>query len=262
MSIPVLPGITFVKVLDVGQGDAIHLRSGATHVLIDTGNADDYDALIDYFRGENITSLAAVFLTHGDADHCGEIQDIAASLDVGKIYVGEEIPLAGNLPLTIVKKGDTVLLGDLTFSVLSASRGSSEENDDSLVLSVRIGAGEWLFLGDAGTAVEAELVAAGEVHADFVKVSHHGSPTASSEAFVSACAPAVAVVSVGTPNSYGHPSSAVLSRWEETGAEVLRTDASGTLSFFYPPGSGRCWVFREAASGPLRNVLFRFVGFF
>lgn len=262
LTFPVFPGVTFVKVLDVGQGDSIHLRSGGTHVLIDTGNADDYDALIGYFQGENITYLDAVFLTHGDADHCGEIRDLAAAVDIGKIVTGQAFPSLSGLPYTIVGKGDTVLLGDLSFSVLSADRNAAEDNDNSLVLSVCIASREWLFLGDAGTAVEAELLADGGLSADVVKVSHHGSPTASSPAFVSACAPEIAVVSVGTPNSYGHPSPAVLARWAETGAEILRTDVAGTITFLYLSDAGRCLILRQAVPGPLRNILFRLVGFF
>ncbi|HRY78173.1 MAG TPA: ComEC/Rec2 family competence protein, partial [Candidatus Izemoplasmatales bacterium] len=134
-----LPGVTYVRVLDVGQGDAIHIRNGAVNVLIDTGKPDSYDALIGYFHGENIRKIDAVFLTHDHEDHTGEIQDLAREFPIGVIFTGYDLPSLSGLPHSMVVTGEEVHVGGLTFSVLSSCPEALDENDRSLVLSVRIG---------------------------------------------------------------------------------------------------------------------------
>jgi beta-lactamase superfamily II metal-dependent hydrolase len=88
-----------------------------------------------------------------------------------------------------------------------------------------------LFMGDAGEASEARLLAAGiDLHADAVKVGHHGSRYASTSGFVAAVRPQIAVISVGRHNTFGHPAKATIDAWHHAGANILRTDQCGAIS--------------------------------
>ncbi len=97
-------------------------------------------------------------------------------------------------------------------------------------LRLRVGAARLLFTGDAGRRIDELEVAAGDaLAADVLKVAHHGSPTSSTRSFLERARPAVAIVSVGARNRYGHPDAAVLGRLEACGACVLRTDRDGAI---------------------------------
>jgi competence protein ComEC len=258
----VFPGVTYVRVLDVGQGDAIHIRSGSVNVLIDTGKPDSQDALIQYFRGENIRKIDAVFLTHDHADHTGEISDLAEAFPIGEIWVGYDLPSLGERPHSIVHTGEEISVGSLVFSVLSSRPEAVDENDRSLVLSVRIGCHDWILTGDAGAETEAAILDRTPVRADILKVGHHGSPTASSMSWVQATCPLLAVVSVSKENSYGLPDPVILSRWEKVGSEVLRTDRYGSISIYYFPWGHRALVTRTEGEGFFTHEWARMIGFF
>jgi competence protein ComEC len=103
-------------------------------------------------------------------------------------------------------------------------------NDNSLVVAVAYAGRTILFAGDVEGEGEEALVAAGLPHVDVVKVPHHGSPTSSSEAFVAATRPRLAVISCGVANAFGFPAPAVVARWRGVGARVLRTDADGSVT--------------------------------
>lgn len=108
-------------------------------------------------------------------------------------------------------------------------------NDNSLVVSISYGGRTVLFAGDIEREGEDALLAAGLPHVDVVKVPHHGSPTSSSEPFVAATHPRLAVISCGVANTFGFPSPGVVARWQAAGAEVARTDQDGAVEVTISP---------------------------
>ncbi|MDQ1559096.1 MAG: competence protein ComEC [Pyrinomonadaceae bacterium] len=189
-----------------------------------------------------------ILATHAHADHMSGLNDIAHNFKVRAALFGradaggaEFARLAGTLrgervPVELVGRGDRLKFGAATVDVLWPPRAGEEtgalsENNDSLVLRVRYGSRAFLLTGDIERDAEAALVAAGDLlHSDVVKVAHHGSRTSSTESFVKAVCPSVAVVSVGLASPFGHPDNNVLERWRASGARVLQTGRSGTIT--------------------------------
>lgn len=115
-------------------------------------------------------------------------------------------------------------------TVIGPVQEYSDPNNGSLVLRVDYGGTSFLFTGDMEQKAEGDLLESGaDVHADVLKAGHHGSPTSSSEAFLTAVQPSVAVISVGADNDYGHPGADVLARLEALNAEIYRTDTQGEI---------------------------------
>ncbi|HEY6118488.1 MAG TPA: hypothetical protein VIV66_00945, partial [Pyrinomonadaceae bacterium] len=104
-------------------------------------------------------------------------------------------------------------------------------NNDSIVLRIKFGERSFLFTGDLESAGEAAVIRGEEhLHADVVKVGHHGSKTSSTAMFVNAVHPAFAIISVGQRSMFGHPNKEVVERWRMTGATVLTTGNCGTIT--------------------------------
>jgi competence protein ComEC len=187
--------------------------------------------------------------THPDADHAEGLNDVLANFRVDALFVGrapaadeEFARLAASaararVPLHLTGRGDVLPFGGAFVEVLwpppadggAAPRAS--DNDASVVLRVRYGRRTFLLTGDIEAGAEAALVAAGDPLAcDALKVAHHGSRTSSTEAFVNAARPAVAVISVGQDSPHGHPHPSVGARWRGVGAEVLTTGERGMVT--------------------------------
>ncbi|MDD3865376.1 MAG: DNA internalization-related competence protein ComEC/Rec2 [Candidatus Izemoplasmatales bacterium] len=257
-----LPMVTFVKVFDVGQGDAIYLHDSECDILIDTGDVDDYDTLITYFKGENITHLDQLIITHDHSDHCGEIHDLLAEITVGEIIVGKITPTLKDLDVRVVSEGDTIGGKYIKLTVLSAYRDDTIENNNSLVLYGRIGFHNWLFMGDAETEVEKDIIKHGDLAVDIIKIGHHGSNTSSTKTFIAAINATGAIISVGQGNSFGHPDESVISRLDEYDVTVFRTDQMGTITFVYLPLWDRAIVTKDDRDNLFNNDIARFLGFF
>jgi competence protein ComEC len=107
----------------------------------------------------------------------------------------------------------------------------SDPNEASTIAVVEFGETRFLLMGDAERDEEAWLLdhAFGELHADVLKVGHHGSSTSSTDAFLAAVQPSLAIISVGADNLYGHPSADVLASLGRAGARTVRTDEKGTI---------------------------------
>ena len=127
----------------------------------------------------------------------------------------------------------------VTLDVLSPSLPflvdtGDDVNENSIVVMLHYRGFRELFMGDAGEASEARLLTAtapcDDLHADVIKVGHHGSRYASTAAFVAAVLPRLAVISVGRHNTFGHPAPATLEAWRRAGGNVLRTDLCGAIS--------------------------------
>lgn len=243
-----------MTVLDVGQGDAtlVQFPSGQT-LLIDGGGLPG--AGLDI--GERVVrpALAALgvhrlshaMFSHGDPDHIGGLASVLRRLRPREVWEGiavdEHAPtldlrraaMATGAAWRRLQAGDALWFGDAELRVVHPRPADwvrlRVRNDDSIVLVIRYGSVALVLPGDIGASVESELAEAGPLEGDIriVKVPHHGSRTSSSAAWVRWTRPAVAIVSAGPGNRYGHPHPEVVSRYRAAGAVVLRTDQQGAI---------------------------------
>ena len=189
--------------------------------------------------------------THADADHIDGLNDILKSFGARAALVGRAPPVDeefarfaltardAGVPVYAVARGDRLRFGAVEVDVLwpppveaRAGEGrAASANDDSVVLRLRYGRRTFLLTGDIESRTERTLLAAREdLRADALKVAHHGSRTSSTDAFVAATRPALAVVSVGRDSPYGHPHPEVLARWQAAGAQVFTTGERGMVT--------------------------------
>jgi competence protein ComEC len=244
--------------LDVGQGDAILLRTpGGRTVLVDGGP----DPLLLRARLGQILpfwqrTLDLVVVTHADQDHLAGLVPLLEQYRVEQVL---QAPLVAQsqeaalwrealrrrgTPVRLATRGMQVALGPaLRLEVLHPSAegaAGKDDNREGIVLSVVMGQARALLTADMDAEVEAELIATGvPLQASLLKVAHHGAATASTARFLSAVAPQLAVISVGK-NRFGHPHPATLQRLEEAGSRTLRTDQQGTIEII--TDGRRYWV--------------------
>ncbi len=232
-----------VTFIDVGQGDSafIELPGGKT-ILIDAGVSDSADKIYSVISSKGYKKIDIVVATHPHADHIGAMKDIISWFEIGDIYMPrvstntktyekllEEIASQG-LKIKTAKAGVTICEG--VDMIAPVSDEYEDLNDYSAVIRIVNGNNVFLFMGDAETESENEIMNAGyDVRADVIKVGHHGSSTSSGKKFVSSVGAKYAVFSLGEGNSYNHPHKSVVDRWEASGARILRTDKQGDIIF-------------------------------
>ena len=237
-----------VHFLNVGQGDcAVVLCDGAA-MVIDGGPRDSAGMVYRYIRETmEIRHINYVVSTHPHTDHAYGLSAVlnAASADLLLTpvtdwnsrpfeYVMRYAARQGTT-LAVPAEGDVFQLGSAWVTVLHCWPEAAEmerANDMSIVLRIDYGQTSFLFTGDAEDWSEYMMIDAGtNLKADVLKVSHHGSSSASTAAFLAAVRPDYAVISVGLGNDFGHPHRSVLRRLAAAGARVLRTDELGTVRF-------------------------------
>ncbi len=239
-----------VHFLSVGQGDAIAIRTPrGLWVLVDGGpRYAGYDAgrrvVLPFFRRQKVSRLAAVIVSHGDADHLGGVPVVVEEL-TPDIVLDPGQPLGTNLYLDYLRAidlagsnwrparaGDSFVLDSVEFEVLHPSAEwiahQLKPNENSVVLRVSYGCFQVLLTGDIGLPVESVLAATVGA-ADLLKVAHHGSAGSTGQLWLDSVSPGLAVISVGQ-NRFGHPAHAVLERFEDAQIPVFRTDAGGTVT--------------------------------
>jgi competence protein ComEC len=215
-------GTLRVSVLDVGQGDAIVVEGpGGGAVLVDAGGGGPYrlDAgervVAPFLWNRGVLRLTAAVVTHPDADHAGGMTAVRERFTVREPWDGS------------VGAGPLALGGARLTPLAAAAEG---RNDGARVLRLDLGLFSVLLASDVEAAGEQALASSGvPLGATVLKVPHHGSRTSSGPAFVAAVRPAIAVVSVGRRNPYGHPDDDVLARLAAAGADIYRTDRDGAI---------------------------------
>jgi competence protein ComEC len=222
-------GTLRITVLDVGQGDAIVVEAPDGRALVvdagpggpsrlDTGER----VVAPYLWNRGILRLAAAITTHADADHAGGMAAVTRRFDVGQRWDPATMPR------------ERVWIGGLSLLPLGGApgHGARRPNDEAVVLRIDYGVASFLLASDATAELERSLVASGAPLAVTVlKVAHHGSRGSSTPEFLGRVRPALAVVSVGRRNAYGHPSPEALVRLDAAGATTLRTDRDGAVVF-------------------------------
>ena len=218
----------------------------------------DWNSAIDSLADAGSSSgrtLDLVVLTHLDADHSRGLLNVLERYRIGGVLEGKESRAASMYaqwqaelrrqeitPINVYQGYEIVLGGGVTLEVLNprAAAGAAEtareadSNNDGVVVRLTYGSVSFLLTADIETATERKLVNGPDILAsDVLKVAHHGSRTSSTEEFLAAVAPAVAVVSAGQDNPFGHPSPAVTGRLvTRLGASaVFRTDRDGDVEF-------------------------------
>jgi beta-lactamase superfamily II metal-dependent hydrolase len=257
-----------VSFIDVGQGDAALLQdSSGCVVLIDGGTPSAGNTVVTYLHQQGITQVNAMIATHADSDHYGGLTRVLQSGDFSITQVlyngrGDTGPTWNTFVGAVVSRGLTLTVAQspsrytwchINAEVLNPDPAmpASNDNDASVVLLAEHGRTRYLFTGDMTSAVDARVITrTTALPVDVLKVAHHGSANASSAAFLSIALPKVALISVG-PNGYGHPATETLARLDAIGAQIYRTDLSGTItlqdSVTYTYGVYLPWVMSRAS---------------
>ena len=273
-------GVARVTVLDVGQGDAILVEGSHGGRLLVDGGPDPDRLLVELDRRIPPWDrrIDVVVLSHPHEDHVAGLALLLDRYRVERVlepgmrgpgpgYAAwlERVGRPGRAVHASIAAGDRLSVDEIGLSVLWPIRGQvpAEPSDTgtginnvSVVLLGSIGDRRFLLAGDVEEEVDPTLLGVGLPRLDLLKVAHHGSRTATTEEFVSAVRPRVAVASAGAGNPYGHPARATLERLSVAGARVFRTDRDGsvTVAFDASGMSVKTAPRRAAAAAPVRRA--------
>ena len=237
-----------IQYIDVGQGDSelISLPNGES-VLIDAGETKNAAEVIQALEKFSIDKIDYLIATHPHADHIGGMQTIVENYDIGSIYMPRtdhdsktylnllEAISGKNLKINTVTAGLVMIdEPDIKAEFIAPNNSEySELNNYSAVLKLVYKDSKFLFMGDAETLSEEEILSAGfDVSADILKAGHHGSKTSTSDEFLQAVSPSCVIISCGLNNSYSHPSEETLEKLGKNNIPVLRTDTMGTITLY------------------------------
>lgn len=257
-----------VTCLDVGQGDAVVVRTPENNCfLIDGGSSDKSGVgqykLLPYLKNQGIQRLDGIFVTHTDNDHISGIKELLElsveklnPLKIKALYLPcwkappkewEELKeLAGKAGVLVreLKTGNQLKAGKLQIQVLAPFETAvgADVNEEGMVLLVKYEEFSGLFTGDIGEETERKLLEKGLLQdVDFLKVGHHGSRYSTCQAFLDELKPEIAVISCAEENSYGHPAAEVVERLQQAGCQIGFTMKSGAVTL---EKEGERWKFR------------------
>ena len=241
-------GALQVKVLDIGQGDAILIRGGGQTVLVDTGDIETRDKLVAYIKKEGITAIDTVIITHPHADHLGGMLGVLENFKVKQIYDSGQTGTTAlyrkylsevqkqKIPFNLVKVGDEIsITNEIKLKFLAPSKPfitESAMNNNSIVAKLTYNQFSMLLTGDAEKESEKNMVKnyPKELKSTVLKAGHHGSNTSSSSGFLKAVAPEAVIISLGANNDYHHPHPSTLKKYVDAQLKIYRTDLDGTVT--------------------------------
>ena len=232
-----------VHYINVGQADAALVLCDDKSMLIDGGNAADSDLIYTYLKNQNITELDYIICSHAHEDHVGGLSAPLATLTVGNVYAPKtESDIKAyqnfkkkaseqNLTIKNPAPGSSIPFGSSTVEFFGPiTENADDQNNNSIVMKIIYGDTSFLFTGDAEREEEQEILSAGyDLSATVLKVGHHGSANSTTYPFLREVMPKYAVISVGSGNSYGHPTEDTLSRLRDAEVAVYRTDLQGDI---------------------------------
>lgn len=236
-----------VHFIDVGQGDSAIILSDGKSILIDGGENDKGDIVVDYLKRLGVGRIDLLIATHPHSDHIGGLDTVINELSIGKILMPrlpeEQTPATRTytelltaiadkgLRITPAKAGNVYEFGEGRLEVLGPLADYEDLNNTSLVCKFTYAGKSFLFTGDMEEPTEKDMLRSGtDVKADVLKAGHHGSKTSTSKDFYQAVNPSVCIVSAGEGNSYGHPNKETLETFRSNGAKVYRTDYQGSIT--------------------------------
>lgn len=233
-----------IEMLDIGQGDATLIKTKDQVVMIDTGDIDERDNLLKLLKERNIKTIDKLIITHPHADHLGGAYVIFKNFEVKEVYDNGQKATTKTyktylknikekqIKYKALADGDELDFGSgVKFKVLSPAKLTDDTNNNSIVGKLKYNDFTMMFTGDAEKDIENTLVKkyGDELKSLVLKSPHHGSTTSSTEQFLKAVNPEVALISLGAGNEYGHPHKEILARYKKLGIKVYRTDEDGSI---------------------------------
>jgi competence protein ComEC len=250
----------YVHFIDVGQGSSTLIQEGTSGILIDAGEKDYGQVVVDYLKEVGIDSLEYVVASHPHSDHIGGLDDVIYAFPVDTVImpeleefntpttrVYEDLLTAiydNDIPAELIDGERSYIFGlgdNINVEVLGPVEQVEDLNDMSIILRANTYDTKFMILGDAekqelASVYESPLnktlsVNESSFYADVVALGHHGSSTSIYKPFLNAVDADVAVISCGKDNSYGHPHKEALDYIEKNAMTCLRTDESGDIVF-------------------------------
>lgn len=231
-----------IHFFDVGQADSILLISNGNTMLIDAGNDDNSNLVVNNIKRLGIKKIDYLIGTHPHEDHIGELDDIIRNFEIGVVYMPkvttntktfEDVLDAlsqKDLKITSPEVGINFMVGKAKCEIICCDTELSKEkanlNLSSIVIRTEYEQQSYIFMGDSEILNE-------ESHTwkqtKVLKVGHHGSNTSTSQEFLNQILPQIAIISVGENNNYNHPDKVILNKLEDIGTLIYRTDKNGNI---------------------------------
>ena len=234
-----------VTYLNVGQGDSELIQVNGINMLIDAGTNAGANDLVKDLKNRGIKTIDIAIATHPHEDHIGGMDEVLENFDVKSFYAPKVahttktyenmLKAVKNEGLKIkqIKEGTKIDLGkDTEVQVYSPVKSQYEElNNYSPVMKISYGQNSFMFTGDAESLVEKEILNENkDLKADVLKLGHHGSHSSTSEEFLKAVDPSIAIVSCAKDNKYGHPHKETMSNLKKAGITVYETFRDGDIT--------------------------------
>jgi len=234
-------GEAAVHFIDVGQGDSVLIQTTEGSVLIDGGNTNMGSRVVEYLRDVGVAEIAYVVATHPHADHIGGLVTVLGEFPIETLIMPNvvhdsrtferflDVVEQRDIPLREPIVGSSFYVGEAEFTIIAPNSTVYQNlNDYSVSLRMQLGNTVFIFTGDAERQSELEMTQH-FISADVLHIGHHGSNTSTTQEFLDAVSPTIAVINVGE-NTYGHPSSDVLDRLSNSGVySIYRSDYHGDI---------------------------------
>ncbi|MCM1363846.1 MAG: MBL fold metallo-hydrolase [Faecalibacterium sp.] len=239
--------IVKVHFIDVGQGSSTLVQSGNTGILIDAGEREYGQKVVDYLKKSGIKRLEYVVASHPHSDHIGGLSDVLNAFHVENIIMPELIEI--NIPTTRIyeqllttiaekdinaiaaKLGDKYTVGNATMEIIGPIEQLKDLNNMSVICKVQANAVKFMILADAEKKELETVYKHANLKSDIITMGHHGSKTSLHDEFLSRVNAKVAVISCGKDNSYGHPNEETINYLDDNNIAYYRTDKNGSIVF-------------------------------
>lgn len=236
-----------VYYLDAGQSDCTIVICDDKVLMIDCGTYNQLNTIRQSIHSLEIDKIDYMLITHQHDDHMGSATDLLNDLKVENFIMPKLAQSnnvisktynvlinsldSKNINKIVAQDCKSFMLGEALVEILSPVTQSNSLNNMSVVLKITYGNTEFLFQGDAESKIENDLLRSDyDIDVDVLKVGHHGSKTSSTDKYLDATSPQIAIISSGYGNNYGHPNGTILERFEQEGITAFSTFLNGDIT--------------------------------
>lgn len=255
-----------VTVVDVGQGESIYIKANDKNVLIDAGENDCEQLIVDFLKSKGVKYLDLVIGTHPHSDHIGGLDSVIREIDTNMVLfppmTKSQTPTTKTFKdvLEAIDETDTQLLTAKPGQVFNFGGGSiltivgplneyKDLNDISIVSRLDFGEVSFLFTGDAEEKAEKDMLSSKyDLDVDILSAGHHGSSSSTSKEFFNECSPSHVNISCGENNKYNHPHREIISLLDKTNTPYCRTDLNGNITYITDGKTYEVFCEKENAS--------------